>query len=236
MKIRDLIKRSLRLIGASATGESVTADEMADAVFALRGMLANWSINNLLGTSVVREEFDLIPGQQKYTLGPDPTADFETSRPVAIVSAALLNEASTNYESRIELRTAAQWAAIKSKGVTSSMPNFIYIEGASPLEKINVWPVPNEAKKLVLYSTKILSDVMGPNDEVNFPPGYEQALAYNLAIILAPEFGRSVTPEVAAIASTSLGDIKRKNISPAYLTSDAFSITGRTSFDIFTGE
>jgi hypothetical protein len=51
--VRDRIKRAMRLIGAAATGETPSADELADGLTALNAMLSSWSLESLLVPSIV---------------------------------------------------------------------------------------------------------------------------------------------------------------------------------------
>lgn len=87
--VRDLIKGSLRLLGAIAPGETPSADEQAEALLALNSMISSWSTESLTIYSRVRESFTLTPGQQMRTLGVG--GSFNTSRPMEIEEAKLLS-------------------------------------------------------------------------------------------------------------------------------------------------
>jgi hypothetical protein len=47
--------------------------------------------------------------------------------------------------------------------------------------------------------------------DYTFPPGYAEALRYQLALRLAVEFGRPVSEELLALATATFGIIKRPN-------------------------
>lgn len=231
---RDLVKRSLKIIGAIGAGETPSAEESIDAMAVLNQMLANWSVNGLLVNAVKREEFNLIGSQQVYTMGTSGSPSFNTARPVKILKAGVIK---SNVEIPVELINYDQWAAITSKTNTSSIPQKLYSEGTFPNETLNLWPIPNEANKLVIYSQKQLTSFANLTDQVAFPPGYEMALAYNLALFLYPEYGMIIDPNVATLASDLKADIQRQNIVPVYMKTDApMTSSMDKTFNWLTGE
>jgi hypothetical protein len=232
----DLIKGSLRLIGALATGETPSAAESADALSSLVSMLDSWSTERLLINAKLRESFPLISGQQVYTMGisTSPVPSFSSARPLKIEAAGVQD--SNGLETPVAIVNLDQWADLRIKSLTSTFPLMIYAEGTYPLETINVWPVPTSTLNLILYSWKPLSTFSSINDVVSFPPGYEKALRYGLAIELAPEYGKQVDPLIIEQFAEAKATIKRMNDKPEYLKCDPAIIGRRSSFNIYTGE
>lgn len=233
--VRDLIKGSLRLIGAISTGETPSADEQADALVALNDMLDSWSTENLIIQSKVREEFTLVSGTQSYTIGSGGT--FNTSRPLKIEAATIEDQSSSpNSEYNLEIINLEQWASIPIKDVAGvSIPTRLYFEDTYPLATIYLWPKPSAANKLVLYSWKPLTSFASVDTVLSVAPGYAKAFRYNLALDLAPEYGKEPSQFVLDGANKSKSNIKRMNIKPHYLKSDPAVLSG-SPFNILTGE
>jgi hypothetical protein len=229
--VRDLIKGSLKLIGAIATGQTPTAEEQADALLVLNEMLGNWSTENLTLFTQPREEFPLVAGTQSYTFG--LTGNFNSARPLE-VEMAFIKSGNTEYV--LQVLTARQWAEISDKSTQSSSPTKIFVDMASPLATIHVWPVPSEVKTLVLHSKKALTKFtsVGANVE-DLPPGYAKAMRYGLALELAPEYGTQPDTAIVIQANQSKANIKRMNIKPVYLGVDSALLGGKKA-NIFTGE
>ena len=79
---------------------------------------------------------------------------------------------------------------------------------------ISVWPIPdNSSCQLVLYTPTALSQFADLTTAYTFPPGYEEAMRYQLALRLAPEFGVSITPEIFKLAADTYANVKRLNLS-----------------------
>jgi len=232
---REFISASMRLLGVLASGETPSANETADGLGALNRMLSSWSTESLLINARVREVFPLISGQSAYTMG--PSGNFNTTRPLNIDNALIrLAGTSPQVETPLLILNLDQWSGITLKDLDSNIPIYLYAEGTSPLETLNIWPVPSATHELVLYSWKALTSFASANTDVSFPPGYEEALIYNLAVRLAPEFGKTVTAEVATIANDSKANIKRMNERPLYLQVDAALMPHGRPFNWLTGE
>ena len=230
MTIRDLIRRSLVLIGVLGEGESPSAEMQADAFLSLKEMLESWSIDSLNIPTQIREEFALVANQASYTFG--LTGNFNSARPTRIRRAAVIDNGS---EIPIEIINLDQWADISVKSQTSTLPTDLYLEGSSPFATVNLYPIPSEVKTLVLYSDKPLLSTVTVDSVLTFPPGYTRAIRYNLAIELADEYSKVTPGSVPVIAARSLASIKRQNSKPIYLTPDLTS-GSQSNYNIHTGE
>ncbi|HTL13070.1 MAG TPA: hypothetical protein VL588_11305 [Bdellovibrionota bacterium] len=231
----DLITRSLRVLGAVAQGETLGSEEATDGLTALNTLIDSLSLENLLIHTKTEETFTLTANDGTYTMGTG--ADFDTARPLEILHAAIRDSRTTPaLDIPMRILTVDEWAPILTKSITSTYPRYLYPTGSYPTETLNLWPVPSEALTLVLWSWKALSELATLQTALSLPPGYERMLVYNLAVDLAPEYGRPVSPEIALIASDSKAKIKAKNSKPVFLRVDS-GITGeRKVFNWRTGE
>lgn len=232
---RDIVKDSMRLFGAIATGETPSAEEVADGLTALNKMLDSWSNNGLTIHASVREKFSLTANDGIYTLG--SAANFNTTRPLKFDAVTIEDQSVSPLTESAPLRilNSDEWAAIAVKDQTADKPSCVYFEGTYPLETVNLWPVPTVANKVVFYSRKPLTTLTSANTSFSLPPGYLEAITYNLAKRFAPEFGKTLQPEQFDIAAKSLADIKRTNKRPALLEVDD-ALMDRSVFNIFTME
>lgn len=208
MTARELITSAFRLIGVLGSGESMDASMGADALVTLSNMLDGWAAERLTLYSQLRSTKALTASQQRYTIGTG--GDLNQARPVWIDRAAY-SKASTEYP--LELLSPGEWAAVGQKDLTSNTPTSLFYNTEFPLGTIDLWPVPTDSDlTLVLYAPAAgLTSVTDLNTAISLPPGWAQALRYNLAELLAPEYGRPLDPAVVGVASASKARIKRVN-------------------------
>ena len=232
---RDLIKASLRLIGASASGETPSAEESTEGLSSLNDMIESWSNEDLLIPSITREVFPLSASTRRYSMG--ASGDFNTTRPM-MVETVLIQESGTNPVSELPMRimTSNEFASIQVKDTQSTIPTYVWVEYSNPLIYLNFYPVPSEAKNVVIYSQKALSTISNLSTELTFPPGYNRALKYNLALEIAPEYGMQISPDIQRIAMEAKANIKRKHTKPQYLYADAAVLGQGGTFNYLTGD
>jgi len=230
---RDLVTAPLRLIGAVAPGESIPANEATDGLAVINRMISSWSNEGLMIYDTVREEFSPTPGDQQYTMGSG--ADFNTTRPIEVSIVLLRDESVTPaVEYPVSILNEDQWSDIRIKEIQSTIPLYVFIETSYPNLTINVYPKPSTAHKLVFLSKKPLTAISTLDSTISLPPGYEEAIIYNAATRLAPEYGRQIPDIVMMTAVETKASIKRINNKPQYLkVDDALISYGR--FNITTG-
>lgn len=217
---QTLITRALRLLSVVGSGETPDSNALADGLTALNAMLEGWRNQPWASWSIDEVTGSIVANQQSYTLG--PTGNINTTRPINIENARF-QLLGVDYP--LSIIDQAQWAGIRVKGLKSNIPRYIYPTGDYPMVTLNLWPIPTQTATLILGVVHPLSGFSALGDTVTLPPGYEQAIAYNLAICLAPEFGVSASGEVVQIAKKSLAEIKRMNSQT--ITSDLGLLAGR---------
>jgi hypothetical protein len=237
MTVRELLRKSMLLIGAVSTGENLSADEASDGLNSLNDLLDSWSTDGLLIPAMVREEFTLVPAQASYTIG--PSGNFNTTNPMEIEEARLLiTSATPNFEMPLQIYNVQEYADITQKNIQTSLPEAIYFQRGAPLSTIYLYTVPAATNKLVLYSRKALSNFATVNDTINLPPGYQRALRYNLAIELAVEYGKQPSDYVMMTSQELKAQLMRVNLDPIYMKSDVVGVIqdSKKPFNIYTGE
>lgn len=104
------------------------------------------------------------------------------------------------------------YASIGLRGLRSTYPTVWYDDGNFPLRTLYFWPVPAQAWAVELWLWEPLDQNVDLDAELNLPPGYERYLRYKLAMELAPEFGKTVPPEVMTSLQEAENNVKRLNV------------------------
>jgi hypothetical protein len=218
----DVIKSSLRLIGAFSSGETLDVGEANDALDVLNDMIDSWNTDRLAIFTTRIDTFPFILGQQDYTLGTG--GDFDMPRPAQIdaMSSILLTNPDNPVEVPIVMLTVDQWQTqVPVKNVDGTFPLQVYDDGGFPFRKLSFWPIPSQQPSSArIYSWQGLNQPATLATVIAFPPGYPEAFRYNLAIRLAPEYERPVPPSVQQIAVESLARLKTINAPDLNLQSD----------------
>jgi hypothetical protein len=225
-----LIDRALRILVQTNSGESPTTQERTDALEALNAMLESWRNERLMCYAIRTENLTLVSGQSSYTIG--PAGNLVTTRPVEILSAYVLNN---NYSYDVRMINQFDYAAICAKTSSSTWPEFAYYQPSMPTGTLFVYPVPTSGSTLVLLTrTPVLALSLG--ETIDLPPGWKDAIAYNLAIRLAPEYQAPLSSEIVGIARETKNNIKRMNSTTIKAYTELPILVGQYRSNIITDE
>lgn len=177
----------------------------ANALRAFQNMLSLWSIEGLIVPSYTTENFTLTIGQAVYTIG--PSGDFDTVRPLKIVSAFI--KIDTDYPVDVRM-TKSEYSDLASKD-TESRPSKLYYDPQYPKGEIKFDYEANVAYDFHMVSEKPLVDVAAITDTLSLPLGMNEVLVFNLAIRLAPHNNIKLKPQVFAIAKSSKETLENYN-------------------------
>lgn len=209
---RDLITASLRLLGVKAQGQSATGAEAMDALEVLKEMIDAFNASDALLFHTKTLVYPLATLSQTYTMGPTGQIVVPT-RPTRLVNAVIRdNSNSPANDIRLLILSDKDYLNITTKGVTSDFPAAIYMDRNFPNATIYLWPVPSDtSKSLVMQYLEPLSTSLTLDTQVDLPPAYRQAMRYNLAVLLAPEYGLEAPQTVQLMAMTSKTQITNAN-------------------------
>lgn len=223
---RTIIKKALQKNGVLTKNESPSGDEASDALDSLNAMISSWSNDSLLIYTRQIESFPIVGGQNEYTIGTG--GDFNTTRPMQIVS-AFLRIGNIDYD--IQVVNGVQYDNIDQKDISSSIPEVLFYDANVPLAKITMYPVPTTGT-LHLRTEKELTQLTTLDSDIEFPPGWERALVYNLAVEIGSEYGQPIDQVTFNIAQESLNKIKTATARNRNM--DIYPDT-RQRYNIYTG-
>ena len=196
--VQEFINSTLRLIRVLDSGESPTATESNDALTALNQMIGNWSA---AGVPVYQESKDTIAltGASIYPL---------SFRPVRL-TAAQVSYSGISFP--VAIVPSQQWILPKDRTATSKFAKELYYDGTFPTGNIYLWPIVTAGSTLELFSLKPLAQFASLGDTINLPAGYEQALRFGLAGVLAPEYGSALPAEYQQNAANATAAVAAMN-------------------------
>lgn len=223
--LRKLGTSTLRLLNVVQAGQAPNDDDLRIAVQSLGVLIDSWSNDRLAVHKMLPLYFALVAGQKEYTMGPG--GDWNVTRPMRIEQAYLSYGASlvngtitltrTTNDIPIDILTAHEYADVAMKNMPLSIQTAMYDNGDYPLRKLSFYPVPSTNAVVTLWMWQPLINIDDLDGEITFPPGYERALKFNLAVELAAEFGKSLTQEIVDSAQDSWSKLRRLNSRPGFI-------------------
>jgi len=210
MTAQELINMAMAKIGAKATGETISTDEGTDALNAMHMLLRSWRAKlGMLYYVESGENFTLTANDGEYTIGSG--GDFDTVKPVRI-EGAFTRSSGLDYP--IQVIGPDEYRKISEKA-SAGTPAYLYFEpyhGAA-LGTVFLWPIPSGALDFYMDSLKPLAEPTGVTSNLILAPEYDNAVVWNLAIHLAPEYGVEPTKATIHRAEESLNDLISLNMS-----------------------
>lgn len=196
-----LIEGAMRSLGMLKKGMSTDATELADGLELLNQMIGLWSTQNLMVPTVTYETLTISSAAASYTIG--PSGDLVTSKPLEIQN-MVVKYGVTPYP--IEKRDINLIRAFNT-GI-SGIPSYYYYEPTVTNGTLYFDKQPTVPATLVLDSIKELTTFTAVTTDITFVPGFDFAVRFNLAVFMAPEYGKATPPEVAKAATDGMDAIK----------------------------
>lgn len=198
----------------SISGTTLTVSSISAGNIALGQTLSGSGV-----TSCTVTQFLTGAGQTgTYQVSVSQTATSTTmttyyQRPLRINS-AFVRASSLDYV--VAPLNIERYELIGLKTLQGPWPRALYYQPSGPLGNITYWPVPASGE-MHLFAETVLQGFTSLSDTVQLPQGYNQALRWNLAEQLLPEYGKNDATLVQLIiknAAESRAWIKRTNMQP----------------------
>lgn len=207
----NLLKASLRAIGAIGGGQTPAAHEVTDGIAAANDLLEQWEgpPNFLLpGLKMWQRETGLLTlkNQNSYSLKPSG-GDLDIQIPLEILPHPVMRHTSSSADTPMNRMTIEDYQGLVNKSVRG-FPQFYHYEKRLSEGKLYT---DVKASASVISSYKIsfiyrqpMERIVSQTNEFDIDPSFYRALKWNLARELAPEYGRSLTANQEKLAAESL--------------------------------
>jgi hypothetical protein len=236
----DVITASLRKIGVLAieAGEVATAAAATAGLDDLNMMLKSWATRRLvLRAPTLLGGFALTAAKYSYSV--KVSGDLNTACPLSVLSAYYRD--ASGYDYPLDLLTREQYDGYFDKAVTTGAPQALFFDPGATQQAaragtIYIYPVPDSAATYTLYIEALVSltSFATLTTAYTLPDEYLEAIVYNLAVRLAPDYGRPTPAEVAAIAKASFDNICRLNAPQLVRSVDMPGCGGSGGGNIYT--
>ncbi len=216
MKVNKIVESAMKQLGIVASGESVTGDELVDALSSLQALLAQWCTDRLYVHKATILTLPLTKGANTYLIGKvsGDCCEYEVTccgdllmRPdIEFEITSISDRAWLDGEEIRLVRDLNNTAEHVKVWYQVDNPNWLFhvIEDASEL-KIKAYTLPYD---------------LCAHDELHLPPQYERALITSLALEVAPMFGVEPSMLLLKNQANAVDLLRRSNSTPFYVKND----------------
>lgn len=212
MTAQELINEAMVDIGATASGELPSPAESLTCFVKLNSMLDSWNTERLKIYQISDDLYTLTNAVASYTIGRSAGASFVADNPQRIENANILSPDGVRYP--LELLSAEDFSGLIYRNLTGAIPYGLYFDNAFPNATLTLWGAPQTGQQLELFTWKQLAAIAALTSPIYFPPGYKEAILYNLEVRIWPSFklGNPVDPTILALANDAKASIERLNL------------------------
>jgi len=200
---------ALRTIGVLRVGGSASTDQKAVALEAINLILGSLSNDGLIKPYRTTESFSTANSIADRTIG--ASGDWDTVKPTDIEAMWVRDTAGVDHI--VRSMTATEYAEMAGKSLSVGRPERYYFEPVdsgtpATLSKVYFEKTTSATETFHLISYKEFAQLSAITGTIALPPAWIRLLKFNLAVDLATEYGRTVTPELSALALSSMNNVR----------------------------
>lgn len=191
---RDIIEGALSLINVVGDGLSPSPEMISRGHDALNDILVTWNNQELMLYKTRLIQGTLSAGVNPTSIGPMGDIDTTTiERPARIERLYTRVDVGPNPVDFIAQQIDHnRYQEIITKNVETSYPTNFYYQADYPLGYIYTYPVQSQDLTVVISAWDNINTIVNVVDDLIMPYGYDVALKYQLAVDLAPSYGKSL--------------------------------------------
>jgi len=156
------------ITGLQSSSQNLSAEDAKDGRLQINGIIDSWNTSKLKSFALNDASFTLVPGQNKYTIGPG--GDFDTTRPVRIEYMFVRDPGGQDLDYRVTQLQYDAYKSIHQKNIQSYWPTYYYYSPLFPIGTLEVYPTPSKSYTLHITDWQQFGAYTSTADVVSLPP------------------------------------------------------------------
>jgi len=184
----SIINGALRKLGVLAEGSSANAAQLLTGTEALNALLKTLTTKGMPLWAIKEYTFSTVAATASYNIGNSQT--LATPMPLKVIQAYRI-ESSGAVNVPLEVKNHYDYNLLPVNA-SSGEPVDLFYQPFSTYGVIKLWPTPVDATTTItIIYQRPFEDMVSGTDDLDFPSYWTEAIIYNLAWRLAPEYGAS---------------------------------------------
>lgn len=207
--VTSIVTAAFKKCKIGISGETLSATELADGITALQLMLRTYAAKGIRLWLNETQSVTFAAGTATYTLSPRVLEVFQAYR------------RADNNDVPIRVVSRDEYSRFPDK-TTSGAPFAVFIDRTRTTTTATFYPVPSATEVADgmtgrLDTKRMVQDPTAGAEDLDSPPEWMEAIVYNLAVRLAPDYGVAVDPEVARMARELYADLEGQDREPSVI-------------------
>jgi hypothetical protein len=184
----SIINSALRKLGVLAEGNSATAAQLLTGAEALNSLLKVFQTKGMPVWAIKEYTFSTVAGTSTYNIGNSQTIN--TPMPLKVIQGYRI-ESTGAVNVPLQVFNHYDYNLL-SVNAANGEPVSLYYQPLATYGVLKLWPTPIDATTTItIVYQRPFEDMVAGTDDIDFPSYWTDAIVYNLAWRLAPEYGTS---------------------------------------------
>jgi hypothetical protein len=188
--VQDFIDDAAELLGIVSPAGMTNPDNARTCLRTLNLMLSFWSADEVSARAYVTESFPIVGNQRVYTWGTSGITDFASQRPDKVVTAGLQYTSYGNLIIPMKIIGSDHYQAFGDRLIVTGPPSNAFVDYLMPNASVSLYPIPDQGYNIIFTSIKDLASMTSLIQQFTIDSIYYLAIVYNLAVFMAPKFGK----------------------------------------------
>lgn len=186
----QVITGALRKLAVLPSGGTPSTAQISDCSDSLNALIKAMHSDGMPLWKISSQTFTTVDGTASYTVGPSQTVD--CPKPLRILQAFQTPSGGTQVPLNVYTRYDFNILPVSSS--TEGTPVNLYYQPLRTTGTIKLWPTPSDSTTTITFHYHSpYEDMDASTDDFDFPAEWIMALMYNLAWVMAPEYGTPPT-------------------------------------------